>query len=276
MIIPALNEETNIKQSTQSALRSSQTDEVIVVDGGSVDRTVAIAESQGARVRVIQASRGRAHQMNVGAKACAFASSSFLLPATDSRSGLMSLELLTRLLPFSPQASTGDILLFLHADSVLPPNYSALITAALEKPRGSVGWGAFECLAIASRGLPLRLVEAGVRLRTRWAQLPYGDQGLFLTRECFDRLGGYPDVKFMEDYIAVRSLKQFGPPSLARGAVTTDARRWERLGVISTFLTNQVVILGYMLGVGNDTLWEWYHSKSPGPQERADCTRRRT
>ncbi len=192
--------------------------EIIVADGGSTDGTVGLATEQ--QVRVLAVEGGRAHQMNRGAA-----------------------------------TARGEILLFLHADTLLPPEFDRHIRRTLSQP--GVVAGAF-ALAIDAPDWGLRWVEWGVQLRSRWLQLPYGDQGLFMGVEVFRQLGGFPPIPIMEDFELVRRLRRQGRVAIAPAQVLTSGRRWQTLGILRTTLVNQVMILAYGLGVNPHRLAEWY------------------
>ncbi|WP_421655958.1 TIGR04283 family arsenosugar biosynthesis glycosyltransferase [Leptothermofonsia sp. ETS-13] len=185
--------------------RTTSNTEIIVVDGGSKDDTPAVATSLGAKV--IHTSPGRAHQMNQGAKMAA-----------------------------------GEILLFLHGDTQLPANFDQMIYQTLSQP--GVVAGAFE-LKIGGKGWGLRVVEWGVSLRSRLLQLPYGDQALFLKTSVFQKIGGFPELPIMEDFVLVQQLHLLGKIAIAPAPVVTSGRRWQRLGICKTTLINQLVILAY-------------------------------
>ncbi len=218
VIIPTLNEQDHIGRAIRSAVAAEHGEvEVIVVDGGSDDATVRIARECGARV--LRAPRGRARQMNVGVK-----------------------------------ASRGDVLLFLHADSRLPPDFATHVRLTLTAPATVAG--AF-ALQLEPPSPVMRFYAATTNLRSRFMSLPYGDQAVFLTRAAFDRIRGYPDLPIMEDLELVRRLRRLGRVRIVNRAVTTSARRWQRHGVFKTSLLNQFLILAHLAGVPAETLYRW-------------------
>jgi rSAM/selenodomain-associated transferase 2 len=217
VIIPVLNEAAQLPN-TLAAVQSVSTVEIIVVDGGSQDGTPTLAASLA--VQVVKSAPGRARQMNTGAA-----------------------------------IAQGTVLLFLHGDTVLPPDYEHLVKQTLEQP--GVIAGAFE-LAIDSPQWGLRLVEWGVRWRSRWLGLPYGDQAIFLKADRFHRIGGFPDLPIMEDVVLVQRLKALGKIAIAPAAVLTSDRRWQRLGILKTTLVNQLILLGYGCKIPPPTLARWY------------------
>ncbi|GAB4461115.1 MAG: hypothetical protein OHK0037_09510 [Elainellaceae cyanobacterium] len=228
VVIPTLNEAAELP-SLLANLPPSGTLEVIVADGGSQDNTRAIAQQHGATV--VQSAPGRARQMNAGAA-----------------------------------AATGKTLLFLHADTRLPKDFSNLVQQTLAQP--DVALGAFD-LAIDGTLPGLRWVERGVRWRSRWLGLPYGDQALFLRAETFWQLGGFPDVPILEDLKLVQQARKLGNVAIAPAAVFTSARRWETLGVWQTTLINQGVLVGAVLGVPLERITQFYRrawSKKLPPQ----------
>ncbi|MBI2924351.1 MAG: TIGR04283 family arsenosugar biosynthesis glycosyltransferase [Verrucomicrobia bacterium] len=218
VIIPALNEEKHIAVALDSAQRAGP-HEIIVVDGGSTDNTAQRAQDLGAIV--IRSKRGRAHQMNAGAA-----------------------------------WATGSVLLFLHADTLLPPHWPRLVTEALLQP--SVAAGAFR-LKIGEDFPGKRLVECSANFRSRWLRRPYGDQGLFLRRALFEEIGGFADLPIMEDYELVRRLRRRGRIVIVDEGIVTSGRRWRQLGFLRATLVNKLVIAGYHLGVAPQSLAMLYH-----------------
>jgi len=212
-----MNEAEHLSR-TLAAAQTAARVEVIVVDGGSQDETVAVATSLG--VNVIPSEPGLAGQMNQGAA-----------------------------------AATGDLLLFLHADTRLPHRWDQWVRQTLAQP--GVVAGAFG-LRIDGAGAGLRWVEWGVGVRSRLFQMPYGDQAIFLTAKVFAELGGFPDLPIMEDFELVRQLQSRGRVAIAAAVVITSSRRWQKLGVFRTTLINQLVIGGYFLGVSPAKLVRWY------------------
>ncbi len=220
VIVPVLNEEARIG-STLGGICELSDVEIIVVDGGSSDRTREIAASYG--VRVICSEPGRGRQMNVGA-----------------------------------EQATGEILLFLHGDTRLGPGFETDIRQILGKPE--IVGGAFE-LKIDAPGPLLRAIEWGVKWRSRLGQMPYGDQGIFVRAATFRELGGFAQISIMEDFEFVRRLKRRGPLAIAPTPAFTCASRWQKLGILRTTAINQLMILGYYLGVSPARLAQWYRPR---------------
>lgn len=199
-------------------LRASGVEECLVVDGGSGDATVAVAARYATQVLVVQG--GRPAQCNAGAA-----------------------------------RAQGRILCFLHADTTLPADWRAQVLDVIDS-RGRVA-GAFR-LGLEGDRWAWRLIEAGANLRSRWLGLPYGDQAIFVRRDIFAALGGFRPLPFMEDVDFVLRLRRHGSVGLAPGQVKTSPRRWEQEGAFATTLRNNLVLLGYLLGVNPATLHRWY------------------
>ncbi|MDF1542375.1 MAG: TIGR04283 family arsenosugar biosynthesis glycosyltransferase [Anaerosomatales bacterium] len=217
VVIPALDEEPGIASAIESAWHAGA-GEVIVADGGSADRTTSLARESGARV--VTAERGRARQLNAGAA-----------------------------------GANGDILLFLHADTTLPPDALALIRDAMADPE--VTLGAFRFAAGDPTRTADRLISFVGALRHRVFRLPYGDQAPFIRKRDFFDLGGFPDIPVMEDYELARRCARLGDLSLAPAPARTSARAWQDHGLLRTTAMNAAVIAGYRLGVPIDTLATW-------------------
>ena len=217
VIVPALNEEQGLGE-TLAHIALAPGDEVIVVDGGSTDNTVGIAQ-QGATV-VLHSPAGRARQMNCGAR-----------------------------------YAHGEVLLFLHADTLLPAGGLEAVRTAMQHPQ--VVGGAFR-LAFQPSTPALRVIAWGTNLRTRLGKLPYGDQALFVGRTVFEALSGYADVPFLEDVKLVQALRRQGTLAFLDRAVRTSGRRWLQRGVVTTTLRNMFIIVLYFCGVSPATLKRWY------------------
>ena len=224
IIIPVFNEAENI-QSFLKQFENYSESEIIIVDGGSTDKTkakiVELAIGDRQTKLVTNSQLGRANQMNYGAA-----------------------------------LATGEILLFLHADTILPDNYQQVIQSILK--RKDVIVGAFQ-LSINSPKKSLRLVEKMVNMRSRFLSFPYGDQGFFLTKDNFNRLGGFADIPIMEDFNLIQKAKRYGKIAITDAAVITSPRRWQKLGVIKTTIINQLIIVGYYLKISPDKLKKLYH-----------------
>ena len=151
-------------------------------------------------------------------------------------------------------AASGDILLFLHADTSLPSGFDEYVFRALD--REDVCAGAFR-LSIEAKGRSFRLIENLVNLRSRVLQMPYGDQAIFVPMRIFHEVGGFPDAPIMEDYELVRRLRRMGRIAITPVAVATSARRWLDRGTWRTTLTNQVCIAAYRLGVPPTHVVRW-------------------
>lgn len=192
--------------------------ELIVVDGGSTDGTAERLRREG--FTVLTAPPGRARQMNAGAA-----------------------------------RSSGALLLFLHADTHLPAEGLALVRAAFGV--GSSGWGRFD-VELGGDGPMLQMVAAAMNLRSRLSGIATGDQAIFLSRECFDRVGGFPDQPLMEDVELSARLRALAAPVCLRARVVTSARRWKRHGTWPTILTMWSLRLAYACGVPSTALARFY------------------
>jgi rSAM/selenodomain-associated transferase 2 len=217
VIIPALNEAASIACAARSAWKAGA-DEVIVVDGGSVDETISVAKAEGCELVV--SAPGRAIQQNAGAA-----------------------------------RAVGDVVLFLHADNHLSPTAIAQACDLL-KDR-IIEFGAYR-QQIDAGGLAYRLLERGNAWRVRCRGLPYGDQAIFMRRTFFESLGGFPEVKLMEDLLMMKKARRISWPRLLDGPVHIDARRWQRHGIIRQTLRNWTLLTAYQLGCSPDSLARYY------------------
>ena len=226
IIIPVLNEAAILKH-TLTQLQQYLGVEIIVVDGGSRDNTIAIARQTEATV-ISVTGKGRAGQMNAGAK-----------------------------------IARGNILLFLHADTQLPANFLPLVSKTLD--RSGIIAGAFE-LTIAGTKPALRWIETLVKMRSHLLSLPYGDQAIFITKVAFLKLGGFADLPIMEDFEFIKRAQKLGKIAIAPAAVTTSGRRWQKLGVWQTTAINQLIIAGYYLGISPKKLANFYRNRGKSKQ----------
>ena len=215
IIVPCLNEAEIIVETLQ-ALQPfrARGAEIIVVDGGSRDDSAVRA--RGWADQVLAAQRGRALQMNAGAA-----------------------------------AAHRDILLFLHADCVLPEAADRLIVDGFNRERK--GWGRFDVILTGRHPL-LGAVAATMNARSRLTGIATGDQGIFVTRSLFEAAGRFPEIALMEDIALSKRLKRFSAPLCLRHRVRASGRRWERHGMMRTILLMWRLRLAYSLGADPDRL----------------------
>jgi rSAM/selenodomain-associated transferase 2 len=219
IIVPVLNEAASIVATLEAlAPLHERGAEIVVVDGGSADGTVALATPLADRV--IASERGRAAQMNAGAA-----------------------------------VAGGDVLLFLHADTRLPPNADRLIIDGLAQ--SGRRWGRFDVTIEGAHPL-LPFVAASMNARSRLTGIATGDQAMFVTREAFNAAGEFPEIALMEDITLARRLKRVSPPLCLRARVRTSGRRWESRGVLRTILLMWRLRLAYFLGAKPEELARRY------------------
>jgi rSAM/selenodomain-associated transferase 2 len=223
IILPVLNEAGMINEAIARLREIEQGNlaEIIVVDGDAEGSTVRAIQFEG--IRTALSAKGRARQMNRGA-------------------GLAS----------------GDILLFLHADTELPRNAFPLIAAAMKDGRFVAG--AFD-LGMKSDKRMFRVTEKYVFFRTRLTRIPFGDQAIFMRRSFFDELGGYRDIPVMEDVEIMKRIRKRGDNIIIiPQQVMTSARRYEQEGIVSCTLRNWMLQILYALGVSPERLERFYRS----------------
>jgi hypothetical protein len=153
------------------------------------------------------------------------------------------------------------LLLFLHADTALPAGYASEIRRIMSKP--GVALGAFR-LGIRGERMSYRIIEQTVNARCRLFGMPYGDQGLFVKKNVFDRTGGFRDLAIMEDVDFVRRARTYGSFQLASSSASTSARRWKTLGVMRTTVINQLVVAGFFAGISPENLAKFYNARRNG------------
>ncbi len=218
IIIPTLDEEHSLAGLLSDLGGLGVPHEVIVVDGGSIDRTRSVAQQRGARVITTRAGRG--HQLATGAK-----------------------------------AAQGELLCFLHADVRLPGRTrEAIAEEALSPIPGAVVF----TLRINATGARYRMVERLANWRTRVLGLPYGDQGLLVRRADYDAVGGYEDIRVMEDVAIVRALRRHAVVRLLGENMLVSPRRWQREGVLRRSMRNLVLVTLYLMGFPPNWLARFY------------------
>jgi rSAM/selenodomain-associated transferase 2 len=221
IVVPVLNEAEQIDSLLDSLAEArSQGAEIVVVDGGSVDGT--LKRVSGRADRCVHSLPGRARQQNSGAA-----------------------------------LAHGEVILFLHADTRLPPGAVGTVLDGLG--RTGRGWGRFD-VRLTGRHPAFRMVERMISLRSRLSGIATGDQAIFVRRELFDQIGGFPEIPLMEDVALSRRLLATGPPLCLSDAVVTSSRRWESRGIVRTILLMWRLRLAYWLGADPARLAARYRS----------------
>jgi rSAM/selenodomain-associated transferase 2 len=218
IIVPMLNEQESIAATLRALRAGAPEAEIIVVDGGSTDGSAGITRDR--CDLLLQAPRGRAIQLNAGAAKAA-----------------------------------GELLAFVHADTIVPASFAADIEAAMRDP--AVAGGRFD-LALDDPALPYRLIGWLISLRSRLIRTATGDQAIFVRREIFEHLGGFPNIEICEDLDFARRLKRAGKVACLRSRVVTSARRWQRSGLLRTVMRMWLIRLSYLAGVPPARLQRWY------------------
>lgn len=208
VIIPVHNEQQALL-SLSRTIGQHPDSEIIVVDGGSSDLSFDIAVTFAHKV--LKSERGRAVQMNAGAR-----------------------------------VASGNTLLFLHADSLLPPNWHSLISDALRD--AAIVGGAFD-LRLSGDSLPLNVIGRAASLRSRMLQAPFGDQGIFARKAVFADLGGFRPMPIMEDADFSRRLRHSGKIAFIPHPIVTSSRKWEQYGVVRTTASHCLVLACYYAGL---------------------------
>lgn len=226
VVIPALDEAANLARLLPDLERVCPGAEVLVVDGGSRDGTAKVVAGRPG-VRLVPSARGRARQMNAGAA-----------------------------------AASGDVLLFLHADTWLPDGAARAIEAALADP--AVVGGRFDVRFDSQRPV-MRMVAWFMNARSRATSICTGDQAIFVRRAVFEAVGGYADIPLMEDVELSRRLKARGRLAALRVRVTTSARKWEREGPLRTIGLMWTLRLLHFVGVAPARLHRWYYGAPKEP-----------
>ncbi|RMH15719.1 MAG: glycosyltransferase [Gammaproteobacteria bacterium] len=221
VVIPTRNEATQITRTLMALLPLRHAGhEIIVIDGESSDNTAELAWSY--CDQVITSSPGRARQMNAGA-----------------------------------EKASGHLLLFLHADTRLSRQAIKHLEELIKHFEGRSFWGRFD-VRLSGQSLWFRIIERCMNLRSRLTGIATGDQGLFVTTDLFQKVGGFPDIPIMEDIALSKALRKLQRPVCLKDKLVTSSRRWEQRGILRTILLMWGLRLGYFLGVSPDRLKRYY------------------
>lgn len=217
IIIPTLNEQAGIEACLQALQPLRTVAEIVIVDGGSKDDTLILARPWADKV--IHAKKGRAVQMNAGAR-----------------------------------EAVGSVLVFLHADTLLPDSALHSIAKGFKTGRQ---WGRFD-ITLEGGPFMLKIIAFMMNWRSRLTDIATGDQAIFVSRAVFEKAGGYPEIALMEDIALCKILKTIGPPLCLTAKVQSSGRRWEQFGTFKTILLMWSLRLRYRLGHSPDRLAELY------------------
>jgi rSAM/selenodomain-associated transferase 2 len=220
IVIPTYNESRKIETTLTNLYKIiSPDDEVIVVDGFSEDNTREIVGNF-PDTKLLTSKKGRAKQMNLG--------------AAEAKS---------------------QYVLFLHADTLISAECMTIMKNEISS--NGIGWGWFPIKLDSSRFI-FRVLEIGANMRTRFTGTPFGDHGIFIRKDLFSEVGGFPEIPIMEDIELARKIKSISKGVEIKSPVTTSVRRFEKSGVIKTFLTMWILRILYYLGTPPKTLARYY------------------
>ncbi len=218
IIIPVFNEADNIQNCLFSIKKQKYPCEIIIVDGGSTDKTLEIARPFADKT--IHSDKGRATQMNKGA-----------------------------------QYASGDILLFLHADTLLPNNALELLSQIFKQQ--SNAWGRFN-IELAGQAIILKIIALMMNWRSCFTGIATGDQVIFINKTLFGSVGGYPEIALMEDISLSSTLIKLSRPHCLNATVISSGRLWEQHGMVKTILLMWSMRLRFFLGENPEILRTLY------------------
>ena len=222
IIIPVLNEAENI-HSVLNALQKNDFVETIVVDGGSNDNTYEVAKNLADKA-FLSPQKGRAIQMNLGAN-----------------------------------NASGDVLLFLHADTRLPKNFFKQIEQVMLSDKNI--WGRFD-VALTGEAVIFKFIAFMMNCRSKFTGIATGDQAIFVRKKHFDSIGGFENIPLMEDVAFSKSMKKLSKPVCIKARATTSSRRWEENGIFKTIVLMWKLRLAYFLGANPETLVKKYYQNA--------------